>query len=314
MRASDIDYDQIPSPKSYPSVRSSMNGRGPSTLSKSFVAQEPTPEPEFDYANSGAFDEYEPPQPNESPPRSRTPETSPAVAGQEEELAGDEEEAVEVEQAVTTRSNKADKGKRRADPVEEDEQPNPGPYDANGLEDDVAQGFEEFENALDDENNAPPAKKPRKEAAKSKKPRSEKRVTKTPVERAYCVPVYASLTQSISGSPTPEGVRRGRRHRYKPLEWWRQEKVVYGRRDSDLILVPHIKEIVRIPHEPVQPLGKAGKRKRGTGVRGKSKGRDTSFNPEEGWDDNTPTNATVIDYDTQEEVSRRKDCIDPWHD
>ena len=93
------------------------------------------------------------------------------------------------------------------------------------------------------------------------------------------------------------------------MEWWRQERVVYGRRDSGLVLVPQIKEIIRLPQEPIKPLGKAGKRKRGTSVRGKSKGRDTPFNPEEGWDENTPTNATVIDYDTQEEVSRRKDYI-----
>ena len=76
-----------------------------------------------------------------------------------------------------------------------------------------------------------------------------------------------------------------------------------------MILVPQIKEIIRIPQEPVRPLGKAGKRKRGAGIRGKSKGGDTPFDPEEGWDENTPTNATVIDYDTQDEVSRRKDYI-----
>lgn len=74
-----------------------------------------------------------------------------------------------------------------------------------------------------------------------------------------------------------------------------------------MVLVPQIKEIIRIPQEPVRPLGKAGKRKRGAGIRGKSKG-STPFDPEEGWDENTPTNATVIDYDTQDEVSRRMDC------
>jgi len=116
------------------------------------------------------------------------------------------------------------------------------------------------------------------------------------------------LTQTVADSPSPDGVRRGRRHRYKPLEWWRQERVVYGRRDSDLILVPQIKEIIRIPQEPVKPLGKAGKHRRGAVTRSKSNGRDTPFNPEEGWDEDTPTNATVIDYDTQQEISRRKDC------
>jgi centromere protein C len=220
-------------------------------------------------------DDFELPQPDDDPPISPTPEASP-------DDAGEDEEAAEVEQAIV----RVDKGKRRADPMEEDHPSNP---DVNGLEDDIAQGLEEVENMQDDEENVPPTKKPRKEPSKPRKPHTEKRVTKTPVERSL----------------TPEGVRRGRRHRYKPLEWWRQEKVVYGRRESGLTLVPQIKEIVRIPHEPVKPLGKAGKRKRGVVFRGKSQGRETSFNPEEGWDENTPTNATVIDYDTQEEVSRR---------
>ncbi|KAF8136651.1 Mif2/CENP-C like-domain-containing protein [Boletus edulis] len=262
--------------ESHTSRPPSTNGRGPSTLSKSFV-REPTPDPDLDYANPGMHDDFEPPQPDDDPPRSQTPETTP------EEAREDEEVAEEVAQ-----SKKVDKGKRRADPVEEEDPSNTEPHDANGVEDDIAQGLQEAENAQDDEDNVPPAKKPRKEQA-PKKPRSEKRVIRTPVER----------------SPTPEGVRRGRRHRYKPLEWWRQEKVVYGRRDSDLVLVPQIKEIIRVPHEPVKPLGKAGKRKRGVAARGKSKGGDTPFDPEEGWDENTPTNATVIDYNTQEEVSRR---------
>jgi hypothetical protein len=44
----------------------------------------------------------------------------------------------------------------------------------------------------------------------------------------------------------PPGVRRGLRHRYKPLDWWRQERVVYGRRESGVSYVPHIKEIIRV--------------------------------------------------------------------
>ncbi|KAF8559843.1 hypothetical protein OG21DRAFT_1503063 [Imleria badia] len=283
MRASEIDYDQIPSPKSYISARPpTTNGRGSSALSKSFVPREPTPDPDFDYADPGALDDFEVPQPDDEPPRSPTQEASPDHTGEDEEDA-------EVEQVLVAHAKKVDKGKRRADPVEEDDPMNPDPPDANGLEYDIAQGLEDVENAQDDEDNAPPAKKPKKDQAKPKKPRPEKRVVKTPVEH----------------SPTPEGVRRGLRHRYGPLDWWRQERVVYGRRDSDVILVPQIKEIIRIPQEPVKPLGKAGKRKRGAGTRSKSKGRDTPFNPEEGWDENTPTNATVIDYATQEEVSRR---------
>lgn len=44
----------------------------------------------------------------------------------------------------------------------------------------------------------------------------------------------------------PPGVRRGTRHRYKPLEHWRLEKVVYGKRENGISYVPQIKEIIRV--------------------------------------------------------------------
>lgn len=172
-RASEMDYDQIPSPKSYLSVRpQATNNRGPSALSKSFVPREPTPDPDAEYADPGAVDDFELPQPDDDPPISPTPEASP-------DDAGEDEEAAEVEQAIV----RVDKGKRRADPMEEDHPSNP---DVNGLEDDIAQGLEEVENMQDDEENIPPTKKPRKEPSKPRKPHTEKRVTKTPVERTYC--------------------------------------------------------------------------------------------------------------------------------
>lgn len=90
----------------------------------------------------------------------------------------EDEEDAEAEQAVVALSKKVDKGKRRADPVEED---------VNRVEDDIALGLEGVENAQDDEDSAPLPKKPRKEQAKPKKPRPEKRAIKPPVERAYCV-------------------------------------------------------------------------------------------------------------------------------
>lgn len=111
-------------------------------------------------------------------------------------------------------------------------------------------------------------------------------------------------THPILDSPPPDGVRRSRRHRYKPLEYWRQEKVVYGRPDSGITLVPQIKEIIRIPQEPPRPLGKAArKRKRAGSERAKS--HTQPYDPEEGWDDDTEEFGVVIDYVTQEPVSRR---------
>jgi hypothetical protein len=124
----------------------------------------------------------------------------------------------------------------------------------------------------------------------------------------FCVTV---LTRSTA-LPEPEGLRRGKRLRYEPLEWWRQEKVVYGRRESGITLVPHIKEIRRIPKEVVAPLRKSFKRKRGsTAPRSKSVTEDIVeghmvYNPEEGWDDDTEQQGIVVDFITKEEVKRRE--------
>jgi centromere protein C len=101
------------------------------------------------------------------------------------------------------------------------------------------------------------------------------------------------------------GLRRGKRLRYEPLEWWRCEKVVYGRRDSGKVtFVPTIKEIVRIPKDPPKPLGGPHKGKRST-ARSKTAESVSVNNPEEGWDDKTATNGVVIDWFTGNEVSRR---------
>jgi centromere protein C len=114
-------------------------------------------------------------------------------------------------------------------------------------------------------------------------------------------------------------VRRGLRHRYKPLEWWRQEKVVYDNKGEDLVLVPHIKEIIRIPKEPVRPLSKH-KRKRTAPPKSKSESESKEvveeeeaeaapnlvYNPEAGWDDKTEAQGIVIDFVGKQEVERRE--------
>lgn len=99
--------------------------------------------------------------------------------------------------------------------------------------------------------------------------------------------------------------------RYKPLEWWRRERVVYGRRESGISLVPTIKAIVRIPKEPPVPLGKAGQatRKQRARSRGKSATAEAVYvrdaNPEGGWDKATPQMGVVVDWHSGEEVQRR---------
>ena len=113
------------------------------------------------------------------------------------------------------------------------------------------------------------------------------------------------------------GVRRSKREHYKPLEYWRGEKLVYGRTSrSGPILVPQIKEIIRIPKEESVPLGIAGKRKRGS-TRARSRSKATEpvegvippalpvVDPEEGWDDDTEAKCTVIHFTSREEVERR---------
>lgn len=112
-----------------------------------------------------------------------------------------------------------------------------------------------------------------------------------------------------------EGIRRSQREHYKPLEYWRGEKLVYGRiHHSGPILVPQIKEIIRIPKDVPVTLG--AKRKRGTTrARSQSKALEATndvvplalpvVNPEEGWDDKTEAKCTVIHFTTKEEVERR---------
>ena len=99
------------------------------------------------------------------------------------------------------------------------------------------------------------------------------------------------------------------------MEWWRLEKVVYGadydeEQDDDtedeggkaITLVPPIKAILRVPQDPVEPLGKKHKRRRA-----KSVTVDPEYPPfpEAGWDKDTQQFGHVLDYVTKEEVKRK---------
>ncbi|KAG2067490.1 hypothetical protein BDR04DRAFT_1144288 [Suillus decipiens] len=288
-RTSEIDFDEVPSPRmrTAPSRReSTVNGAGPSVLSKSFSVYNDTHEhtsasdPEFEPANQD-FD-YDPP-PNDSPPRTG------ASLNEINQDGEDEDDAAEVEREMTSQVKKVDKGKgkQRADvEVEKEEE--------NRIDEDIAKGLEEVENAPDEEDEDPPPKKSRKEKPKEQK-QKKPRAARAPKR------VIKSFEEN---SPPPDGVRRSRRHRYKPLEYWRQEKVVYGGDTSGLILVPQIKEIIRIPQEPPKPLGKAGKKRKRTGSE-RAKSMPEPFDPEEGWDDETQESGVVIDYVTEEPVLRR---------
>lgn len=110
------------------------------------------------------------------------------------------------------------------------------------------------------------------------------------------------------------GLRRSKRKRYAPLDWWRCEKVVYGRRESGNQFVPTIKEIRRIPKEEVQPLGAKHKRRRKPNSKGKASVEPEPpifWNPEEGWDDETNPMAVVTDFVTGKEAETRA-YPTPW--
>jgi centromere protein C len=108
---------------------------------------------------------------------------------------------------------------------------------------------------------------------------------------------------------SPKGIRRSERHRYRPLEWWRQEKVVYGKCESRTF-VPHIKSILRIPKEAPVPLEKQNRKRRRTKPQIKAETMVAEppmvYNPEQGLDDQTPQHGTVMDFITKEEVERRQ--------
>lgn len=127
--------------------------------------------------------------------------------------------------------------------------------------------------------------------------------TAGPQRMIYSLVIFAVIQdQNIDEN----GLRRGARMRYKPLDWWRCEKVVYGRRETGKSLVPTIKEIRRIPQEETKPLGGRYRRKRPPRSKSVTVEYDEDLvDPEEGWDDETEPTAYVLDYPGGEEVQRR---------
>ncbi|KZT55090.1 hypothetical protein CALCODRAFT_361381 [Calocera cornea HHB12733] len=118
-----------------------------------------------------------------------------------------------------------------------------------------------------------------------------------------------------------QGRRRNARVRYGPLEYWRNEKVVYGRRQSGVAVVPVIKQIIKVAPDPVRPVGGTHKRphKRKSvddngddddaplvkRKRSESVYHDAEEPPEKGWDKQTDPLGVVIEYVTKNEVERR---------
>lgn len=77
-------------------------------------------------------------------------------------------------------------------------------------------------------------------------------------------------------------------------------------------MVPVIKDIIRVPKEEPKPLHP---KKRHTSAKPRSRSKTAQveddqemivFNPEEGWDDQTDPYGVVLEYQGDQEVSRRK--------
>ncbi|KAG6887569.1 hypothetical protein C0992_011767 [Termitomyces sp. T32_za158] len=292
-RTSDIDFDHIPSPRS---SRKSAGSRS-SRLSISYVAPADRSDGNDnvpDYGYGGDYDDQ---------PDSSGEQDAPQGASfreMDEDDDDDEQDPPDEEPEETPPPYNHDKGKGRAalsDVPEEHE---------SDIEDEIAQSLEDIRQTYSDDEEPPPAEELEPSPPRAKKIKIAEKSSETTRQRNGRTKKENRIYR--------EGVRKSAREHYKPLEWWRGEKLVYGRPQGSgngHVLVPPIKEIIRIPKETPEPLGK---RKRTT--RGRSKTADDLhykvipvYNPENGWDDKTQDFSIILDYHTREEVERRVACV-----
>ncbi|GLB34534.1 putative centromeric dna binding protein [Lyophyllum shimeji] len=303
-RTSDIDFDQVPSPRPRGNVRKST-GPGPSRLSRSFHAQDLQQDSEEDEAGAadGGLSHYEDQDGDYN--RDVSPEGTSFVQMDQDDDEEEEQEVThngipheEPEEETPPPPTRRDKGKGRAPlpDVPEERESEVEDEIANGLDNNHYQQYSDEDGPNEQQE---PELSPRR-AKKAKFAEDRQRLKTRPLGKS-----------KKENRVYREGVRKSAREHYKPLEWWRGEKLVYGRSQrsgSGLVLVPPIREIVRIPKEEPEPLGK---RKRSR-ARSKSKVPEEVQikvvpveNPEDGWDDKTDAHCVVIDYDTKTEVERR---------
>ncbi|KAH8117000.1 Mif2/CENP-C like-domain-containing protein [Phellopilus nigrolimitatus] len=308
-RSSHVDYDRVPSPRASSSQRLRPQTNGNTTITpsrfRSNLSQQTvipsSPEDDDDDDDNGFGDsfgdmpngnDYDPPAPDDS--SSPTRRTSFTAMDQD-----DDDPLVPDDPRISSPPpRRIDKGKQRERLTDERE------------EDEIAQGLDEVENDEQMETDGETGTGKNRSQSQKKRGRDE-RPPKEKKAQAKRKKVQMLLPPSESN--IVDGVRRGSRTRYKPLDWWRCEKVVYGRRDSGVSMVPVIKDIVRLPKEIPEPFGVANKR-RSSKPRSRSKmtadDNDEErevvvFNPEEGWDNQTDPIGIVTDYGGGDEVSRR---------
>lgn len=160
------------------------------------------------------------------------------------------------------------------------------------------------------------------------------------------IEVVERIRTGSTASVGDDGLRRGKRHRFGPLEWWRGERARYGRPslpapqsggsgsasgsaagmagedefESMPILAPVLKEVIRVPRaegegtfagmkRPTKQsrAGKNKKAKRENSARPGQAEEETPIGcPEEGWDEGTDPYGLVWDMEKEEEAARRE--------
>ncbi|KAG8791377.1 hypothetical protein FRC12_009320 [Ceratobasidium sp. 428] len=252
------------------------------------------------------------------PPPKTSPKRSPAKSRQStapkaKPRAPTPEPDPDMEDDIAAGLADLDAGPPESD--EEPEPPSPPKSKGKGKEKDKGKGKEKASPKRsraeeEDEERGSPKKK-----AKGKGKEKEK-------AKATVVPVGKRRKRDFSAS-TPPNVRRSQRERFSPLEWWRNEKFVYGRSpdpDEGPLLVPLIKGIERPPKPSPIPLSKKHRAtRRGKAVKVKKEededgasgwvdGDGVFGGPravEDGMDEETEELGVVMDYATGKEIERR---------
>ncbi|KAK7038277.1 CENP-C-C domain-containing protein [Favolaschia claudopus] len=296
-RTSEVDFDQVPSPRSPSSARRRATA-GPSRLTTQQLLNDG-----FEDGGGGGGDDYNDYSgaPDDSPRRMSFTEMDSRDDDEEEEdepAPPTPKKVPDEDEEPTPKKSVSPKRKARAAPEPEPE-PEPEEDNDSGMEEDIADGMEDVEMDPPDDNEQesdPPAPPP-------------------PKKKSVKANAIVMSRRQKENREVPEGVRRSSRNPYPPLEWWRNEKVEFGGRDpgGGPILVPRIKAIIRIPKEPAVPLSKKGRtaRKRS---RTPAAPKDVKIvekivkeveNPEAGWDDETQTQVVVKGYPSGREEERR---------
>ncbi|GEM09638.1 centromere protein C [Rhodotorula toruloides] len=169
---------------------------------------------------------------------------------------------------------------------------------------------EEEEEPVAGPSSRPYKAAPKKKATKVTKASKTAKATKALSRRAPPQPIIEAVDRHYREAGTVEidGVRRTTRERYGRLEYWRNERAIYNRRQSGLA----VQAIVRVPKEEPKPLTKAGAKKgtrarRGTSAKPHSRGKSVKYEPpeEEGCDDMTDPDGVVWSWEGDAETSRR---------